>query len=364
MPTSSIGASLQSLVNQMHRSDPERIQLHPSGLAAFDECGEAWRRTYEAGDRGLPNEFLIVGSGLDAAVTADLQNKLNCGQLLAEEQMVSIAVDRVRLGFLGRTSIRKRDLPRVRQESEQRVVAFARYAHRKLNPNIHVKSVQRSWSVRLDAMLERRGGLEGKWAKIDLVGTLDIEEWLYDFAHGDEPVGVVVRDIKTSRAGPPRGAANGKHWLQLCAYALGLFVNDGKIPLRVQIDTLVTGPHGVRHIPSFGERDKFDFAALFNRIVRFAQARQSGMYMPAPRSSWKCTPEWCGHFSSCSFVSNKKTIDLALPPLRLYNILNTCNDAKPEPAINFLQWPKKEEQCHEHEKERNRKSLPSSMPKL
>lgn len=321
----------------MAQTDSGRIQLHPTGLATFNDCGESWRRSYEQGERQGVNEWLIVGTAVDASIMADLGEKLLTGNLLSEESAVSIAYESVRRQFdRGGLSIPVKLRPKIRIECIERAGNFARYAHRKLSPTINVASVQERWSVRLDKMLHDRGGLRGKWRRIDLVGTLDIREYSYpdDFSSMDVPDGFNIRDIKTARASPPKNAADGKHWTQMTCYALGMFVLLGQVPKRVQIDTLVSLKRGICHKPSVGERDDYDFAALFNRIVRFAQSRKAGLYVPAPRGSWKCTPEWCHHYKSCCFVKNAKTIELDLPSLRVYN--DTRNFPAP-PALKILE---------------------------
>lgn len=295
--------------------DSERIQLHPSGLNVFDECGERWRRMYEVGERSGSNEYLIVGNAVDEAVMADLRSKLTCGELLSEKYVEEIAVHYVRSAYRRAHMVAGIDL------SILRAIRFSLYAHKVLNPKIQVVGVQEPWSVRLDDMLKRRGGLEDRWAKIDLVGTLDIREHYYDFSSPTEPVGYVIRDLKTAKASPPGDAADGKHWLQLTSYALGCFTIHGQMPARVQIDTLVSGKGDrVEHKPSFGERTDKDFAALFNRAVRFAQARRAGLYLPAPRGHWRCSKEWCQFYSSCPYTKNAQTIDLAPSPLREYKL--------------------------------------------
>lgn len=321
----------------MTRPDPDRIQLHPTGLSLFSDCGEAWRRTYEEGEHQGRNEYLIVGTAVDDSVMADLGEKIQSGHLLSERDAVDIAYESVRRGFnRGGLAIPVRFRAEALKSCIARAGAFALYAHRKLSPTINVASVQEKWSIRIDKMLRDRGGLRGRWAKIDLVGTLDIKEWSYpdDFSSTEEPDGVIIRDIKTARASPPKDSSEGKHWTQLTSYALGEFVKTGKVPKRVQIDTLVSLKGGVAHRPSFGERTDYDFAALFNRIVRFAQARKAGMYLPAPRGSWKCSRQWCHHYSSCCYVKNLVTIDLAVPPLRVYK--DTCNSPTP-PALRVLE---------------------------
>jgi len=332
-------------------SDPDRIQLHATALDLFSQCGEAWRRRYEENEREGISAELIVGSAVDVAITADLMEKIKTGQLLPIASVLSIARDEIR---------RRRwlnDEPLLARASR-----FVKYAHEQVCPQINPISVQHSWSVRLDKMLNRRGGLRGRWKKIDLVGTLDIREQLFDFGG---PIGIAIRDIKTAGASPPADAANGKHWTQLTCYALGEWVNTGAMPARVQIDTLVDLKHGVTHKPSFGERDDFDFAALFNRIARFAQARQSGVFHYAPRGHWKCTRQYCSFYDTCPATKNKNTIDLAPAIPKLYKITHV-DFPSPLPAATTLleKATDRSVACQPQENLSPKKlSLPSSMPK-
>lgn len=315
-------------------------------LNVADECGERYRRMYEDGERGELNEYMIVGSALDASVTADLQQKLKHGLLLSDADAVSIAHESVRMAF---TQPRAPDKA-LRPYCYGRAESLARYAHKMLSPNVHVVSVQEPWSIRLDAMLRKRGGVRGRWSKIDFVGTLDIREHYYDFS-STEPAGFTIRDIKSAGASPPENSADGKHWLQLTSYALGMWVKHHEMPRRVQIDSLVTLKSGIVHKPSVGERNDFDIAALFNRCVRFAQMRQAGLYMPAPRGHWRCTKTWCQFYDTCCFVKNKKTIELALPPTRLYKI-HVTNASSP---ASLVEMPRRV-QCEKQEPRTNPKT--------
>jgi hypothetical protein len=311
--------------------DPERIQLHPSGLSVFDECGERWRRMYEVGESGLPSDALIVGTAVDTAMMADLRSKLHTGKLLEAGQVAELARHAVHQAY------RYYNLRYGLEDAVKRTLAFTHYAHERLNPKIQVAAVQEKWSVRLDDTLHRRTKhsprpLRGRWAKIDFVGTLDIREHSYGFDSLTEPSGYIIRDIKTSGATPPGDAANGKHWVQLTSYALGCWTRYQKLPERVQIDTLVDLKNGIKHALSFGTRDNFDFAALFNRVVRFAQARQAGLYLPAPRGHWRCSQQYCQFYNSCPYTKNKQTVDLAVPALRAYK--TKCIVPQIEPAVS------------------------------
>lgn len=315
----------------------DRIQLHPSGLTVFDECGEAWHRRYENREYEPANEYTVVGAALDAAVMADLNHKIKTGTLLSQDAVINIARLSVTEAF-ARGKLVGQHLENI---CLSRAETFAGYAHRNLCPTIEAVGTQVQWSVRLDKMLHDRGGLRGKWRRIDLVGTMDIREYSYpdDFSSTTVPDGINIRDIKTAKASPPGNAADGKHWLQLTCYALGEWVTTGRMPKRVQIDTLVSLKRGIEHRISVGERTDYDFAALFNRCVRFAQARKAGLYLPAPRGSWKCSPEWCTYYKDCAFVKNEHTIELELPPLRGYSV--PVNSIAPAPAAKLLEMPRR-----------------------
>lgn len=312
----------------MSRFDEDRIQVHPTGLSLFTDCGEAWRRTYIERERERANEFLIVGSALDEAVSADLSSKIHSGQLLPEDDVIAIARDTVS----ARAKHGKMRRGATLESCLARAEALARYAHRKLCPTIHAKDVQVPWSVRLDDMLRRRevarAEREGDnpddaaiadLPAIDFVGTMDIRAWFYG-EFSDEPTGVEIRDIKSAKASPPAGAANGKHWIQLTSYAFGQWVDAQEMPERVTIDTIVSLKRGVEHRPSFGERDDYDFAALFNRLEQFARALKAGMFLPASPGHWKCSREWCPFYETCPYVKNKRTIDLHVPTAKLVTI--------------------------------------------
>lgn len=307
----------------------ERWQLHPSGINVFDGCGEKYRRRYLEKDRPRGRStYLIMGSAVDSAVNADLQSKMRTGKLLPESDVLDIARDSVNNAFTDEVDMPPAARLRVRFETQERTRRLVEYAHRKLCPPMQPKSIQRPWSIRLDTFFRRRG-LRGM--KVDLVGTLDVEEYIFDFTSENEPAGTIVRDIKTAKKSPPKNASDGMHWLQLTCYALGLEVEDGVLPQYTQIDTLVTLKGGIEHRTSRSTKDKYDFAALFNRLQSMGRALRSGIFVPASRSWWGCSEDWCEYFSTCPYVKNPTRFDLAIPSQRLYKISPAV---KPESTFN------------------------------
>lgn len=308
----------------------DRWQLHPSSMNTFNTCGEKYRRRYLDRDRPRGrNEALIVGTALDVAVAADLLEKIRSGSLLPEDEVLDIAMDSVNDAFTEDVDIPPPDRIRRRHEIRARVRLLVEYAHRKFCPPIHPKAIQRPWSLRLDGLLRRRGIRN---VKVDFVGTMDIESFVYDF--GDEPVGTIIQDLKSSKRSPPKDASETMHWLQMASYALGKEAEDQVLPIYVQIDTLATLKTGVTHKISRGMRDNLDFAALFNRIENMVRSLRSGIFAPADRGHWACSEQWCEYFSSCPYTKNAKVIDLAVPSQKLYKITTNPEPGfKPPPEI-------------------------------
>jgi hypothetical protein len=307
----------------------ERWQLHPTGIGVFTTCGEKYRRRYLDHDRPRGRgEALIVGTALDVAVAADLLEKIRTGKLLPEGDVLDIARDSVNDAFTNEVDCPPAEKLRLRYAIQQRVKDLTEYAHRKFCPTIQPKAIQRPFSIRLDGFLRRRG-IRGM--KVDMVGTLDIEAYSYDFSSATEPAGEVIHDLKSSKRTPPKDAADSMHWLQMAFYALGKEHEDGRLPLWVQIDTLVSLKKGVTHNPSRGLRSNLDFAALFNRIEHMVRSLRAGIYAPADRGHWACSEAWCEYYSTCPYVKNAKVIDLAVPSQKLYRIGPATN---PEPTLN------------------------------
>lgn len=250
------------------------------------------------------------------------------GKLLSLRACEEIAAAVVERDFLEEIDLRDDAAPKVaaRSGAIRRSVAFARFAHKHLNPTISPKAIGHRWSIRLDNFLARRGV---KGIKLDYVGELDIEAWIYS-RPARKPTGTAIHDLKTSGRSPAVDAADDKHFLQMTSYALGTRVEDaaergvpveqGRMPERVQLDYLVDLKRGIEHRPLVSLRDDYDLAALFNRIEITARSLQAGLFPPASRDHWVCSKKWCGYYSDCPYVRNQHTIDLHVPDPKLYCI--------------------------------------------
>lgn len=302
-----------------------RYQLHPTGVAEFERCPERFRRKYIENQREPKSIPLIIGSALDAMVTADMHSKIRSGKLLPEDSTEDIVRDVIYDHFTGDVDVKRSELLKVKSETTARALQVAAYAHRIFCNSIpHPKSVQRPWSVRLDKLFKKHDVS----MEVDYVGTMDVEAWQFDFAglleNPPKPCGTSIHDLKIPRKAPSADAASTQYWTQLTSYALGKNVEDKEMPQFVQIDAIVDGKSRIAHRIARATRNKFDFAALYNRLITMGRSLQAGIFPPASKGHWICTEKFCRYHSTCPYVRNKVTVDLHVPDPnqnRLFDIL-------------------------------------------
>lgn len=270
-----------------------------------------FRRRYIDGDMRPPAEYLIVGRATDKAVEEDLRNKIKYGELLSGRDVQAIAIDVVERDFRGDVDLRGEGFGKgtARELAINRAIKFADFAHGKLTPLVRPKAVQQSWSVRMDGILAARN-VPGM--KIDLVGTRDIDEWLFKFSD-DEPSGIAIHDLKTSRKSPSEDSIETRYAVQMSSYAFGMKVEDDVMPELVQIDCLVDLKGGIEQRTVSGTVSDKNFAWLNNRIENLARHMKAGVFAPAPRDHWVCSKKWCGYFDTCPYVKNANIFDLKVP---------------------------------------------------
>ena len=56
-------------------------------------------------------------------------------------------------------------------------------------------------------------------------------------------------------------------------------------------------------------RNQTDMDAFMQFLVRAAMVKRAGLFIPASRDHWKCSPEYCQHFASCAFVGVKSVAE-------------------------------------------------------
>lgn len=279
-----------------------RWQLHISGLTMLQKCGAQFEFRYMRGIRKPPGVSLIVGTGTDAAITKDLQHKIDRAELLPDEQVKQIAAETVRREWnhdvMFDDEEKAQGAARVLGGAVDKAVRLASLHHGAIAPAVEPVSVQRSWSLDLDAFLVDRGLSGG----IDLVGTIDVQ---------DRPG---LRDTKTSYKSPPNDAADTSD--QLTAYALAVETIDGAAPDRVALDYLIDSKEPkTKTLES--KRGEADFDALLNRVERAVRVIRSGSFAPTNPDNWWCSQKFCGYWEQCPFARRPVSVGVFDESLRI-----------------------------------------------
>lgn len=273
----------------------QKPQIHVSMLTQLEGCGEQFRRRYGArfgwNDREeiiAPGVALITGIGTHKAVEENLNSKIRTGVLLPVAQVMDIARDTAADLWQGEVFLQEDEAVNVEQtkgESIDMAVKCAGAHAAQLAPKLSPKSVERKWVIKLENF------------PYDLAGKIDIEEEIPSSEEGLAPISI-VRDTKTAGKSPNANAADISE--QLSMYALAKKVVDGVEPSALYLDTLVKSAN-VKIVTQGTKRSDFQLQVLLRRVERAIEIIQKGAFTPAREDDWRCSPKWCGYWSTCPF---------------------------------------------------------------
>ncbi len=265
---------------------PKRPQLHFSGLDKLWSCGEQFRRIYLTGERMPKGTYIAVGSGVDIAVTRDLESKILDRQLLSLEEVKDQARDSATWELENNEIVLDKDERQLGQkkafaDAVDKAVRLAALHHKYIAPKLHPTHVQRKWEIEIPGI------------PFDLVGTIDVQEGP-----------IAVRDTKTSGKSPSAGIADMS--LQLSTYALAIKVLDGDAPATVALDYLIDNKVPVAK-SYVSDRNDDDFRVLLARVENAAEIIEKQAFTPAQPSDWRCSADWCGFHGSCKYAQQPKS---------------------------------------------------------
>lgn len=262
-------------------------QLHFSGLDKLWTCGEQFRRIYIEMERPTRGTYMAVGSGVDAAVNRNLENKILTGELLSVQEIKDVARDSAEIQWkVGDISLDadevKLGLKQARADSIDKAVRLAELHAKDIAPNLKPTHVQRPWALELNGF------------PFDIVGTIDVQE-------GTES----VRDTKTSGKSPNKDIADMSD--QMTMYSLAIRTIDGVAPKAVALDYLIDNKTPVAKTFT-SDRSDDDFRTLLYRLENAAEVIQKQAFTPARPTDWVCSAKWCNFHSSCRYAKNPKSI--------------------------------------------------------
>lgn len=264
----------------------KRPQLHFSGLDKLWTCGEAFRRIYLTGERMPKGTYVAVGSGVDRAVTRNLEQKILGGNLLDIAEVKDLARDAATWELENHDITLDRDervigKKQAYADAVDKAVRLAALHAKDVAPKLHPTHVQRPWTIEIPGI------------KFDLVGTIDVQEG---------PIS--IRDTKTSGKSPSAGIADMS--LQLSMYALAIKTLDGDTPATVALDYLIDNKTPVAKT-YVSDRNDDDFRVLLARVENAAEIIEKQAFTPAQPSDWRCSADWCGFHSNCKYAQQPKS---------------------------------------------------------
>ena len=269
-------------------ADQKKPHLSQSRLGMLARCGMQYYWRYVEGVIAPPGVAMLVGGATDAAVTKDLQTKIETGALLADDQVEDVAAEALKTRWLAEPPIldngeREMGETKAKAEAIDRSVALALLHHQELAPDLRPKYVQRAWRI----------VVEGQ--PYDVVGYIDVQE-----QDG------TIRDTKTKKTSPAKGLAHQD--LQLTTYAAAKLVIDGALPEKLTLDFLISLKRGPKLMVQETVRNMDQVRAFLAWIERAILVIQSGAFMPCDPTSWMCSAKWCGYFDRCPFGRAQMTV--------------------------------------------------------
>lgn len=309
-----------------------RKQLHQSAIESLSKCGILFQNVYLLGKRRRPKSFLICGTATDTAVGADLNHKIDTGDLERESVVLDVARDSAQKADY--TDIDPEDdetgqsVEQIRDSVADKAVRLVKGHHAEIAPEIQPFKVARKFSINLDKFLRSRAKFLHEQAEMeplsharkvlhaqaahmnaaaqegrDFVGEQDVVESFGSY--------LAIRDTKTSAKSP--NASRAHESSQLSAYALASHVLDGKIPDAVKLDFLVDLKRGVKTATLESTRNFDDIDNYLNRLANAVAVIRSGNFVPAPDTAWWCSATQCGFHSTCPYARGRGRTDVSLP---------------------------------------------------
>ena len=249
--------------------------ISPSKIRLLQLCGEAFRRKYIEGERSWYGTAAAIGIATHKSAEEDLNNKLSFCNLLPDESIADYAADSFELIWdtedIELTKEEKEDRFGVHDRAKDQVIQLAELHHKDLAPTID------------PLQIEERLELQVEGVPLTLVGYADVIE-----------TDNTIRDLKTRGKTPKATDAQDDIGLQF--YSLIQDVK-GYRPKELALDVLVKTKQPKRVTVTSPAQKDHD--ATLGRIERAAQIIQSGAYMPAEPTHWKCSEKFCEFFDDC-----------------------------------------------------------------
>ncbi len=253
------------------------MELHITRLETLWRCGEQYNRRYIKNEIIPPGIALVVGSSTHKSIEANLQNKIDKGELLSIDDCKDIANDTaknlIKQGIKLSDEEMQAGLIATKTGAINMSISLAGLHRTDLAPSLNPISVEKSFKLKL------------KDTDYTINGRMDIEE-----LHS-------IRDTKTAGKSDENAASKS---LQLTMYDMAMKA-QGKEITKLFIDQLVK-TKVPKICTSETTRDEKDHEALLHRITSAIAQINAGIFPPCSADSWICSKRFCGYHDTCRYV--------------------------------------------------------------
>ncbi len=263
---------------------PSHISI--SQINKYLGCGEAYRLQYIEGIKQPPNVLMIKGSAFHkAAETNNLQKKKTKKDLSVDE-LKEIASNDLDSRFQNEISYKKDEL-----ENKDKAKGKAK-----------------------DSLM---GAVDQLAIHTKDVMPIETEaEYNIEIPGIDKPLKAIIdcitddnRVIDYKVTGKPKTQLETNVDIQLMAYSLIHRVHFETFP-QVEFHNYVTKHTKTKgHETVFNElstyHDENSITPLINTLKVVSESIQKGIFLPAAKGSWQCSPTACSHYHSCKYINGK-----------------------------------------------------------
>lgn len=275
----------------------KRPVYHQSNLSEFEFCGWGWylRHVEKARKRGT--YWLCRGTGVHKARELNLRQKVESGEDLDVDTMLDAARDAININF--------------KEEDVDTSFGDLKGFSPKIVKGRLVDSTCRM--VKLDRQNNQR---DMQPLEVEQKIEIHLPNWPFDLAMkldsidlGSErreatlsPGGVYISDLKTARQSWTLQKANDQY--QPKVYTLGLRAHMPGRQSAFRYHVVVCTPKrmDVKAYSLVVSPTESQIEAVLNRFDAMHNSIQAGLFLPANKTFWKCSPEWCEFYRSCKYA--------------------------------------------------------------
>ena len=264
--------------------------LSPSQCNTWQMCPERWRRRYIEGEVIPPGVAAHRGTGVHGGAQINFDQKIESHVDLPAEDIVDASVAAFEhavesKGYAMTPEESARGATLVGSDAKDLTAAMAKVHADEVAPDYQPIIVEEAVRIVMPSSTH------------DLFGYVDL------IAGGDGCPEQVV-DFKTAGKSKSQGDVDLSN--QLTFYSAASRVLTGVPVDQVRLEVLVGGKRGVKRQLLQSTRGADDYAVLAHRVNAVLAGIKAGIFGPAPEGAWWCGPKWCGYWSTCPFVNNKR----------------------------------------------------------